>query len=135
MKRYLKSESSRVRKETKETNDCSVIATSIVCRTSYKDAHEICRIHGRKPRCGIYEDQILEGVKALGFDVVPVKNLLQKNGSQYTPKTIGNKLKRGYYICMTHGHVFAVVNGDVEDWAHDRRHRIYAAYKVIRKRD
>jgi hypothetical protein len=92
------------------------------------------RLEGRKPRKGATTFEILRAVINMGFKIEGVKKLKQKNGSRYTPKTIGDKLKRGYYLCFCNGHVFAVVNGDVEDWTNNRKHHITQAYKVIRER-
>jgi len=134
MKRYQKAKNTVHRKQNKETNDCSVIATSIVCRTTYKKAHAACAARGRKQGRGMHTPTIVAVVRSMGFSVEPVKRLKQKNGSKFTPKTIGDKLKRGYYLCFCRGHVFAVVNGDVEDWTEGRKHFITEAYKVVRTR-
>jgi len=134
MKRYQKAKNTVHRKKQDEKNDCSVIATSIVCRTTYKEAHAACAAHGRKSKQGMYTSSILKAIRSLGFSVEPVKRLKQKNGSRFTPKTIGDKLKRGYYICSCNDHVFAVVNGDVEDWTEGRKHYINEAYKIVRTR-
>ncbi len=73
-------------------------------------------------------------IREMGFKLEFVSNLRQKSGSRYTPKTIGDRLKRGYYLCHCKGHIFAVVNGVVEDWTQGRQHRITTAYKVTRAR-
>ncbi len=134
MKRYSKACNTRYRKANKETNDCGVIAMSIVCRTTYKAAHKALQRNGRKQRNGATTYELLGAVVNHGFKIEGVKKLKQKNGSRYTPKTIGDKLNRGYYLCFCNNHVFAVVNGDVEDWTEGRKHHITQAYKVIRKR-
>lgn len=134
MKRYLKHKNSPARTRMNEKNDCAVIALSIVMRTTYKKAHEICTATGRRRGQGTHTRQTFNAIRAAGFSVEPVKRMVQKNGCKYTPKTVGNKLKKGYYLCFCRGHVFAVVNGDVEDWTEGRQHRITQAYKVVRKR-
>ncbi len=132
MKRYIKATNTRHRKAQNETNDCSVIALSIACRTTYKAAHEAMREVGRKNRKGMVTSGILIAVQQAGFKIEGVKKLRQKSGSKFTPKTIGDKLKRGYYLCFSNNHVFAVVNGDIEDWTNNRQHRINEAYKITR---
>jgi len=134
MKRYLKAKNTRHRKQLNEKNDCAVIAISIVCRTTYKAAHELCARSGRKNRDGTHVQYTFPFMRQMDFKVEQVKDLVQKNGSKFTPKTIGNKLKRGYYLCFCNGHVFAVVNGDVEDWTNNRKHHITSAYKVTRNK-
>jgi len=123
-----------MRKRLNEKNDCAVIALSIVMRTTYKEAHTICAMAGRRVRGKTYTRQTFNAIQEAGFALEPVKRLKQKNGSLYTPKTIGDKLKKGYYLCFCRGHVFAVVNGDVEDWTEGRQHRITEAWRVVRKR-
>jgi len=135
MKRFMQRKNAPLRKRLDETNDCSVIALSIVARMTYNKAHEICRIQGRKHRKGMYTYDTFAMLRHLGFKIERVQQLVQKSGSRFTPKTIGNKLKRGYFLCFCNGHVFAVVNGDVEDWSNGRQHRITHAYKVTRTRN
>lgn len=134
MKRYLKATNTRYRKQQNETNDCTVIALSIVARMTYKAAHMICNAFERKNNKRFPSILLMAALAREGFTITPIKNLKQKNGSHYTPKTIGNKLKRGYYLCLCSGHVFAVVNADVEDWTNNRNHRIKTAYKITRNR-
>jgi len=134
MKRYMKATRTQHRKKNNETNDCSVIATSIVARATYKAAHEACHASGRQARRGLCQHGIVHAVRSFGMTVERISNPRQKNGSKFTPKTIGSKFKRGYYICFVNNHVFALVNGDVEDWTQGRQHHITDVYKVIRKR-
>jgi len=134
MKRFTKQMKTRHRKQLNETNDCSVIAIAIVCRTTYKRAHSMLQVQGRKNRHGSWQSQQHPTVERLGLTLEKVKLDRQKNGSKFTPKTIGDKLKRGYYLCYVNSHVFAVVNGEVEDWTKNRKHHITDIYKVVRKR-
>ena len=134
MKRYQKHRKSRLRKQLKETNDCAVIALAIVMRTTYKATHAICADVGRKVGGRTHTRETFAAITAAGFAVEKITKDRQKTGSRYTPKTIGDKLKRGYYLCFCRGHVFAVVNGDVEDWTNGRQHHITDMYKVTRKR-
>jgi len=134
MKRYTKHKKSRMRKQLNETNDCAVIALAIVMRTTYKATHAICAAHGRKVRGSTRTRQTFASIESAGFAVEKVKNNRQKSGSKFTPKTIGEKCKRGYYMCFCNGHVFAVVNGTVEDWTNGRQHHINDIYKIVRKK-
>jgi hypothetical protein len=132
--KYTTLRKSRYRKQLNETNDCSVFAIAIACRLSYKKAHEVMESFGRKRRKGVDTFTIMRAAQWLGFELTAVKNLKQKSGSRYTPKTIGEKLKRGYHLAFVHRHVLGVVNGTVYDWTEDRNHRITEAYKITRKR-
>ncbi|MCK4870780.1 MAG: hypothetical protein KAS93_06695 [Gammaproteobacteria bacterium] len=131
--RYTKIKRSRLAKN--DNNNCSVIATSIACRVSYFKAHAACANFGRKDGHGMNNMNILLAAKQLGVELTPVTNrngkpLLQKNGSKFTPKTIGKRLKSGYFLAFVHAHVFAVVNGEVEDWTDGRAHHIYEVWRV-----
>ncbi len=134
MKKYLKQKSARCRKVLNETNDCGVISTAIVARMTYKAAHALMALYGRPAKRGSYGHDQRMAIQSQGFTVEQVKNDRQKSGSKYTPKTIGEKCKRGYYLCYCNGHVFAVVNGIVEDWTDGRQHHITAIYKIVRTR-
>ncbi len=134
MKRFEKLRKSRYRKKLNEKNDCVVVAVAIAARMTYERAHGICQYQGRKIGKGIPHRDVLDHLEILGYKVEQVKNLIQKNGSKYTNKTIGNKLKKGYYIVKNNGHVAAVVNGTIEDWSNGRQFHILSAYKITRKR-
>ena len=124
---------SRYRKKLIETNDCTVIATAICCRMPYEKAHKLLKKFGRGDRKGFCISPHLSAVKHAGFKV-DKSNPVQPNGSKYTAITIGNKLKKGYYLLTSDGHAFALVNGSIENWVDGRRHRITAAYKITRPR-
>lgn len=134
MKKYMKNKAAPYRKRQNETRDCSVIAVAIVARMTYKEAHTAMKEAGRRDKRGAHTHTSVYAIRKAGFSVKEVKNMKQKNGSKYTPKTIGKKFKKGYYICVVDGHIFAVVNGIVEDWTDGRQHHITDAYKVVRTR-
>lgn len=118
----------------RETKDCAVIALSIVGRVSYYDAHAVLKSFGRRPRKGTqFYSQTKPALESMGFELTKVKRDRQKSGSCYTPKTIGEKLKKGYFLCRCKGHIFAVVNGKVEDWSDGRKHRITEIWQVKKK--
>ncbi len=131
--KYNKLKKCRYRKQQNETNDCSVIAIAIACRYTYKKSHQIMSEVGRQKRKGASNMEILLAANR-DFELTPIKNLKQKSGSRFTPKTIGNKLKAGYYIAFVNGHVFSIVNGTVHDWTQGRQHHITEVWKVTRKR-
>jgi len=132
--KYETLKKARFRKSQNECNDCSVMAIAIACRLSYKKAHETMARFGRRNRCGVDNMSILLAAQSHGFTLTPVKNLKQKNGHGYTVKTIGDRLKGGYYMAFVSRHVLGVVNGDVFDWTDNRQHRIKEAWKVTRAR-
>lgn len=132
--RYIKAKQSRAAKG--DNNNCSVIAISIVCRVSYVRAHKACEYQGRKKGHGQHSSVTRAIIKDhFHCELTPVLNrngkpLRQKNGSKYTPKTIGKRCKSGYFLVSVDGHIFAVVNGQVEDWTNNRNHHITSVYRV-----
>lgn len=132
--KFDKLQKCRYRKQMNERMDCAVKAIAIVCRLTYKSAHVTLSQLGRKNGRRTPRPLILSAARVAGFEVTPVTRLRQKSGSKFTPKTIGNKLKRGYYLAFINGHVISVVNGTVHDWTAGRNHHITEAYKVTRKR-
>lgn len=156
MKRFKKIRGARYRKERNETNDCAVIALSILGRMTYAEAHALCKMHGRPLGKGMYTRDLIKAMQAAGLKVEEVTThhkekfvqcegysfklperdepLRKPNGSKYTPKTIGERLKRGYYLCVTRGHFFSVVNGDVEDWSKGTKKHVLYTYKITKPR-
>ena len=92
-----------------ENNDCTVIATAIACRISYEKAHAFVKSLGRKNGGGFYTRKIAESLQFVGYNVTEIKKPRQKNGSRYTPKTIGKKLKNGYYIFTNQMNSFLLI--------------------------
>jgi len=132
--KFDKLQKCRYRKQQNEKNDCSVKAIAIACRLTYKSAHITLAQLGRRNGRGTHNHIILGAARVSGFEVTEVKKVRQKNGSKFTPKTIGGKLKNGYYLAFVNGHVISVVNGVVHDWTAGRNHHINEVYKVTRKR-
>lgn len=135
--RYNKAKRSRLAKG--DTNNCSVIALSIACRVPYNKAHTACAQVGRKNGRGLHTFAIIKAAELLGCEVTRIVNrgnevgncrLTQPNGSRYTAKTVGKKAKAGYFLAFVSGHVFSVVNSQVEDWTEGRRHNIKSLYRV-----
>lgn len=115
-----------------EYNDCTVKAVAMACRVSYKDAHAACKRLGRRDRRGMVSMSVLLVARHLGFNVTPVKNLKQKNGSKFTAMSVGVKCKGGYYMAFVNGHVLPVVNGVVYDWTNGRKHHVKEVWKITR---
>lgn len=132
MFRFVKAKEAR--EKFSEANDCSVIATSIAARVPYNEAHAALRAQGRPNRRGSTVSQLLRALESLGCSLEEIDNPRQPNGSRYTMKTVGRLARRGYYIVLVRRHVAAVVNGDVEDWSTDHKHRVLKVWKVTKKR-
>ena len=117
-----------------ESEDCTVIATALAARMPYAEAHAMLAALGRKNRKGFKTWRIAEELGHRGYRVTATWLPKQKNGSLYTPKTIGKLCKRGYWMVQVRRHVFAVINGEVYDWVRGRRHHVIRVYRIERKR-
>lgn len=113
-----------------EHGDCSVIAVALTCRVDYDLAHVAMRAAGRKPRRGAFHEQIRKAVKSLGKEPQKYLIIRKPNGSKYTPKTIGKAYPQGRYLVYTRGHVFALVNGEVQDWTAGKKNHILGIQRV-----
>ena len=113
-----------------EHSDCSVIATSIVCRVPYNHAHKALASQGRRCGGGAYLSWTLSAARGLGCKVDSIPFGKQKNGSGWTAASIGKRFPRGYYLVSMKGHIAALVNGEMQDWTDGRRHRVLSVYKV-----
>jgi hypothetical protein len=132
--KYHRVAKSPYREVMSESQDCSVIALALTCRTDYKTAHDWLMAEGRGTGESFSVATMLRVAEENGFRVIVLDDLRQPNGSRYTPRTIGARLPEGYYLCTSRGHVFAVINGIVEDWTNSRTHRILRAHQIIHPR-
>ena len=109
-----------------ETNDCSVIALSIGCGISYEKAHKIMGECGRARRAGVTGQQVLQGVLKTGqnYSLIREPHKRHCRKSAYTLKTIGKAFPRGRYLAIVKGHIVAIVDGIVHDWAADSSRRV-----------
>ena len=121
-------------KELNEQKDCSVISVAIACDIEYMEAHKVLARLGRKAGHGCNLRIMERAIKTLGFQFTR-KAIRQANDSKYTPLTIETALPKGRYICDCAGHVFAVVNGVVQDWSSDNRLHIKSVYKIEKLED
>lgn len=114
-----------------ERADCSVIALAIISErlwgkgdtgTGYAAAHRALAARGRKPRCGVYNPTIMAAARDMGMTLgSPVTELKSKQGNRFTTITIGRAFPQGTFLVFTYGHVSAMHNGVIRDWARDRR--------------
>ncbi len=118
-----------------ERKDCAVVAVALACRTTYEKAHQALANRGRKSGQGTwFFNNTVPACKDLGFKLTRIKRDRQKGGSRYTPRTVGTRFKKGYYLCRMSGHIFAVVNGQVLDHMAGRCPRIKEIYRVTKTR-
>lgn len=131
----------------KETNDCSVVAVSVVTGVPYNEVHAMFKEAGRENRQGTMyyiTDKVLNRMVDLGVikgwsQHVPVKkrkttdwygNSRIASGS-FTMKTIADQYpSTTTFMAFVRGHVAAVKGGIVQDWTNNRRHLVKTVYVI-----
>lgn len=114
----------------RERLDCSVIAIALATGVGYEKAHKALAHMGRKPRHKTPRIYSSGAIANLGFKF-DIETPRKPSGSKYTPITIGEYVSsKKKYIAFCRGHMFAIVNGKVEDWTDGRRHRITELWVV-----
>lgn len=121
-------------KELGENNDCSVIAIAIAADLDYMAVHKVLARLGRKAGSGCSSYLIRKTLQTLDVPYIE-RHLRQKNTNKYTPKTIELALPKGKHICNCYGHVFALVNGVVQDWTQGRNHHIKSVYTIVKTKE
>ena len=113
-----------------ERNDCTVIATAVVTGCGYKTAHSLLRGFGRRRRSGFrYYDNLDRILARFGLRANEETKEWRRRGAR-TMITFERLSSRGTFLVFTGGHVSAVVDGKVHDWAKGRKKRVQAVYRV-----
>lgn len=124
--------------------DCTVKALALTAGISYLDAFQLCAKLGRKRKGGFWLiDPITDKSKAfesLGFEV---KEMRMGKRFGKTVRTWGRgfkfhlesqlKKQENPIVIWSTGHVTAVLDGEVCDWAEGRCKRIEKVYEIIKK--
>lgn len=111
----------------KDGGFCGVIATATACRVSFGKAYNEWKVKGRRNGQGTQWNYFSEGIfKKLGYKIERIVDYitydrpdLNPNGYKMgtTAKVIKDKnYQDGVYLIRTHKHIFAMVNGKVNDW-------------------
>ena len=131
----------------KDNNQCTVVAVSLLCDISYPEAFQACKVLGnRKAGRGMPRGICQMVMRDLGFKLTQIKTKRESDytwkmvedlyprkadGSQYTPKSIGQLLPdSGRYLLQFDRHVASYIDGKIEDWTNGRQHRIIGIWKV-----
>jgi len=114
----------------KEQNDCSVLAFCIGTNIPYQQAHIMLQKSGRETGCGFYIDETIKVIQANGFDLSIVNSMWHQNGVPYIDSAIEHKLTAGHFIVCCAAHMFAVVDGVIQDGNYLRPYVIHEVYKV-----
>ncbi len=119
--------------EMDEVHDCAVKALAIVGDLSYKDAHCLLELMGRK-KCKItYIHQTRQALEHLDLDTEDQTKLWRDTLGGRTVRTLARAMKghTGKWLVWTSKHIFAAKDGEIHDWTAGRLHRIVQVEKVI----
>jgi hypothetical protein len=132
-----------------ETNDCTVVALTIVCNATYAEAHAALAKHGRKNREGAYRGTQLKAINELGYFVASVwrhklkecvisqypspHNNLQTTTTHHPERfaKVWSKMPDNMML-YTKRHVSAYQGGVVKDWVKGKAKRIEEIW-IVRK--
>ena len=129
-KTYQDLQTSAIRSQFNEHNDCTVVAVTLTAEVSYEEAHAALKTAGRRNRCGAYAHQQEKALLALGAKIEKIPTPRKPNGRGYPTKTIGKALGRGNFYVFVSRHAVAVINGEVQDWSAGRAKRIVTVWKI-----
>jgi len=137
----LYSSTSNVGRNVGETNDCTVVSTSIVTGVDYLTAHAALEQAGRKCKSGAHIYQQLKALQQLGFVAenqsarnfiaqFPGNHKSLRNLTTHHPARFAKHWPKGSFLLFTRHHVAACVDGVVHDWTNGRSKRITSIYKI-----
>ena len=98
-----------------ERNDCTVRALAISTNTDYNTAHDFLKERGRRCRKSFLFPKKRSDDCALGYEFVWKPFPLLCGKRRMSPKRFARKFSKGVYICKTTKHVYAVVDGVIND--------------------
>lgn len=120
-----------------EKNDCSVCAIALATTEGYCVAHRALEVQGRLAGKATPRRMSERAIEALGYKITkfyPSKVLPSGGYGRFTPRTITKWTdldKR--YVAFVRGHMFAIVNNQVEDWSGRGKgtcHRIQEVWEI-----
>jgi hypothetical protein len=96
-----------------EINDCAVIAVAVATNNSYKKVHSMLAKLGREKGQPTPDSTSDYAMAKLGYAVANITHTIKAK----TVKSACKELQNGTYLVTIKGHIFAVVNGSIKDWA------------------
>ena len=127
-----------------ETNDCSVKAVAVACGVEYSVAHAALKKQGRIDRQGAWPNQIRGAVNELGFKLVSLRTsdiIGQYPGTHKNLQSVTTHHPErfakvwavvGTCLIYSAGHVSAVKDGKLHDWAVGRAKRATGVMAVLK---
>lgn len=125
-----------------ETNDCAVKAVALVTGKLYDEAHRALAAKGRVARKGTYRHQQFDVIREFGKTLTridpreiikqypsPHRDVL-KSVTTHHPRRFNKVWPKGTYLLFSVGHVSAVIDGVLHDWAVNSARRVTEIYEV-----
>jgi hypothetical protein len=128
-----------VARELGEENDCAVLAVSIATGVPYKEVHAKFLSLGRKPRRATPRSITYKVLAFYGFSLERV--LVHQKLMEYAPGRVRMTMNhfswfkshfKGMHMVFSNGHVAAMSDGVLHDWAIGRKIRVNGLFKVVR---
>ena len=135
---HVRNDAGRKQSRPKQTSDCTVRALSITTNTSYDVAYDFLKGRGRKSSKGFFFPNRCVDDYALGHRFIWKPFPLVKSKKRMSPERFIEEFSEGVYICKTVRHVYAVVDGVINDmfvvdWYEGRC--VYGCWEVVKSSD
>jgi hypothetical protein len=132
---YVYNDAGRKQNKSNERNDCTVRALSISTKTNYCVAHNFLKERGRKSRKGFLFPKKRSNDYALEYEFIWMPFPFVKGQSRMSPDRFAVEFSKGVYICKMAKHVYAAIEGVVNDvykigWYDGRC--VYGCWRVIK---
>lgn len=126
-----------------DNNVCAPVATSVVTGVDLDEVMELYFAKGRVKGRGVATNMTLDILEEMGFasewidpskiiKLYPGVHGKLKNVTTHHPKRFNKVWPVGAYLLRSRGHISAVVDGRLHDWAEGRSLRVNAIYKITR---
>lgn len=132
---YLKDPLLQGRDSMNETNDCVIIAISLVTKIPYKEVHAIFAEAGRKPRTGLSPIEYIPVLRQMGYKIEVEQDPRKlTDGSRFTGKTIqgAKRFKTGRHLVRFKRHLAALIDGQLMDWVDGKRKIVEHVFTPIK---
>jgi len=109
---------------------CAPLAVSLVTGVPFNKVRARMEAHGRRRRCGTPRWITFQVLSDLGFEYRMLDDLPLRCK---TVSSLGKALSRrklSRFLVFTRNHALAVVDGKVQDWTANRRHRVKFVFLV-----
>lgn len=119
-----------------EVNDCSIKAITLATGKPYSEVLALSYRFGRKKGKGTYIETSKKILDALGFEVIILEEYIWKRiGKTFLTFARNNYIKSSNLIIYSSTHMAAIVDGDLIDWAIEKRKRIQSVWKIQKKEE